>query len=153
MTANVGENPKLDDKYNNAIETGLICPYCRSKTQLVDSSIVYGKSYGLIYLCQPCNAYVGVHKGTTNAKGRLANEELRYWKIQAHSYFDKIARTPLIHLICKEELPKLNSRNKAYWWLAKQMNMDQVHCHIGKFDVDECKRVIEICKRYVGSML
>ena len=31
----------------------------------------------MIYICKPCDAYVGVHKGTDKALGRLANKELR----------------------------------------------------------------------------
>lgn len=54
--------------------TGHICPYCGCFAEFVDSSCVYnGKSYGMIYLCRPCVAWVGVHKGTDNALGRLAN--------------------------------------------------------------------------------
>ena len=37
----------------------------------------YGVDYGMIYYCPQCGAYVGVHKGTDRAKGRLANAELR----------------------------------------------------------------------------
>lgn len=44
--------------------TGKICPYCGKPTEFVDSSVIYGRSYGMIYLCRDCRAYVGVHKGT-----------------------------------------------------------------------------------------
>lgn len=59
------------------IMAGKTCPYCLQGTKLVDSSLVYGKSYGLIYFCRHCYSYVGVHKGTEKALGRLANAELR----------------------------------------------------------------------------
>ena len=56
------------------------CDYCGRQAEYVDSKVVYGKSYGMMYLCRNCMAYVGVHKGTDKPLGRLANAELRYWK-------------------------------------------------------------------------
>ena len=54
------------------ILTGKICPYCLKQSQYGDSSIFYGKSYGMMYYCLDCDARVGVHKGTDKALGRLA---------------------------------------------------------------------------------
>lgn len=64
------------------------CDYCGRQAEYVDSKVVYGKSYGMMYLCRNCMAYVGVHKGTDKPLGRLANAELRYWKKRAHAVFD-----------------------------------------------------------------
>ena len=72
---------------NTLLYAGLICPYCGNNSEYIDSSFIYGKSYGMIYLCRPCEAYVGVHKGTDKALGRLANKELRESKKEAHFYF------------------------------------------------------------------
>ena len=80
----------------NQILTGLICPYCGGETAYIDSCRVYGRSYGMMYICRPCDAWVGVHKGTDKALGRLANKELREAKKEAHFWFDKIAKTNLI---------------------------------------------------------
>lgn len=72
------------------IISGKICPYCGKPTDYVDSSTIYGKSYGMTYLCKACDAYCGVHKGPDKALGRVANKELRHWKKEAHKYFDLI---------------------------------------------------------------
>jgi hypothetical protein len=128
---------------------GLICPYCGNNSEYIDSSFIYGKSYGMIYICKPCDAYVGVHKGTDNALGRLSNKELREAKKEAHFYFDQIAKTGLINKIWKEFIPNLGNRNKAYLWLSKQMNIDKEFCHIGMFDVKQCKQVVQICRSFV----
>ena len=71
------------------------CPYCGSIAILRDASYVYGNKAkdGKLYVCShfpQCNSYVGVHPGTTNAKGKLANKELRQKRIQAHRVFDQI---------------------------------------------------------------
>jgi hypothetical protein len=122
---------------------GKTCPYCNQPTQYVDSKRVYTKSYGMIYLCEPCGAWVGVHKGTNTALGRLANRELRKWKKDAHKYFD-----PLWQKKMKQVYSKTKARHKAYTWLAEQMGLSIKDTHIGMFDVEQCKQVIEICKRY-----
>lgn len=136
----------------NEILTGKICPYCGKPTEFVDSSVIYGISYGMIYLCQDCDAYVGVHKGTDKSLGRLANSELREAKKQAHYYFDKIAKTGLINKIYKKYIPNISNRNKAYKWLSLQLNIPVKNCHIGMFDIPECKKVIELCKPIIKCL-
>lgn len=72
------------------------CDYCGRETEYVDSKVIYGKSYGKIYLCRNCMAYVGVHKGTDKPLGRLANAELRNWKKAAHAVFDPLWKYGLL---------------------------------------------------------
>lgn len=112
------------------------CPYCGGKAEYVDSEVIYGKSYGMIYLCRPCRAYVGVHRGTDKPLGRLANTELRHWKKAAHAAFDPLWQYGQFK----------HRRNAAYYWLAEKMGLPKEQTHIGMFDVPECKRVIEICQ-------
>lgn len=121
--------------------TGRICPYCEEPTVFVDSAEIYGTSYGMIFLCRPCKAYVGVHKGSAIALGRLANAELRLWKKNAHACFD-----PLWKRKIEGGVDKHTARTQTYAWLAEQMNLPRDQTHIGMFDVAECKQVVEICK-------
>lgn len=111
-----------------------ICPYCDQPAKLEDSAIVYGgRSYGLIWDCRPCDAYVGVHKNTKDniPLGRLANAELREWKKRAHAAFDPAWKSGLL------------SRKEAYARLQTMLGMTASEAHIGKFDVADCKRVVE----------
>jgi DNA-directed RNA polymerase subunit RPC12/RpoP len=126
------------------INKGLICPYCNSKTEYIDSKYIYGTSYGMIYICKPCDAYVGVHKGTDNALGRLADKRLRKAKKDAHYFFDKIARTGLAMIVGKEFTEIKSPRNKAYAWMAKELNLPIELTHIGMFDVETCMKVESI---------
>ena len=114
----------------------VICPYCQADAKLTDSQCVYRRSYGLIWICFPCMAWVGVHKNSpANVPlGRLANAELRQWKQRAHAAFDPLWREGDMR------------RKQAYAWLAERMGMSRKQCHIGMFDVAECKRVVEIMK-------
>ena len=38
-------------------------------------------------------------------------------------------------------------RNDAYDWLCEQMGLDREECHIGKFDKQQCRSVVEICEK------
>lgn len=113
------------------------CDYCGEKAELVDSRVIYGRSYGhKVWLCRKCMAYVGCHKGTDKPLGRLANAELRYWKRRAHDAFDPLWKYGRFR----------GYRNAAYAWLAQKMGLPVEKTHIGMFDVAQCKKVIEIIK-------
>jgi hypothetical protein len=122
---------------------GKVCPYCNRKPEYVDSSVVYGRSYGMIYICKPCNAYVGVHKGTDRPLGRLANKELRDAKKEAHFYFDKLWEKE-----SKNGKSRSENRKSAYKWLSKELNIDYEYAHIGMFNLGMCKRVVALCRPY-----
>ncbi len=40
---------------------------------------------------------------------------------------------------------KKMKRKAAYTWLADQLGIHVNDCHIGMFDVDMCRRVVEVC--------
>lgn len=120
--------------------TGKICPYCGNKPEYVDSSVIYGTSYGMIYLCKPCDAYVGVHKGTDTPLGRLSNADLRHWKKQAHEYFDPVWQSGKI------------KRKDAYNMLCNHLGIPKDYCHIGMFSVETCKNVIEWAKAKITEV-
>lgn len=128
---------------DDLIYAGKLCPYCSRETVCVDSEEVYGKSFGMVYLCRPCKAWVGVHKGTDNALGRIANAELRDYKKEAHFYFDQLWKEKMT-----SGLTKNKARSKAYDWLSNELEIPKAQTHVGWFDIDMCKKVIEICKPY-----
>ena len=108
------------------------CPYCGKQAEYVDSKEVYKQSYGMMYLCRNCDAYVGVHAGTNKPLGTLANRELRGLRGRTHSLFDPL---------WKEGRMK---RTEAYDWLSKKMNLDKKKCHMAMFSKSQCKKAIEI---------
>lgn len=119
------------------------CPYCGGKPEYKDSGCVYKKSYGMIYICQPCQAWVGVHKGTDRPLGRLADKELRDAKILAHFYFDALWKHGVSNGRKKGEV-----RKAAYKWLSNELGIIPIHTHIGMFDLETCKKASELCKKY-----
>lgn len=73
--------------YDLEILTGKVCPYCGNPSEYIDSKKIYGTSYGMIYACIPCDAYVGVHKDNPEkALGRLADFNLRKQKTSSRLF-------------------------------------------------------------------
>lgn len=115
-------------------EIDVDCPYCGSPAVFTDSAEIYnGKSYGMIYLCRPCRAFVGVHMGTNIPKGPLANESLRNARKRAHAAFDRIWQEGIM------------SRNEAYRQAADALMIENLH--IGGLDEDGCAAIIEYASK------
>ncbi len=115
---------------------------------LVDSKVIYGgKSYGWAYICQrfpKCDAYVGCHPNTKRPLGRLANKELRGAKGAAHLLFDVLWQKKMKRDKCSKKMARL----AGYRWLATQLGIKRSQCHIGMFDVEQCRKVVEVCAPY-----
>lgn len=113
------------------------CPYCSAEAELTTGDYIYPHrpdlSHLKVYVCWPCDAYVGTHKNTNPPQplGRLANAELRKARRAAHDAFDPL-------------WDRTMSRRAAYAWLAKQMGLPKDQTHIAMFDVDQCKQVVEL---------
>jgi zinc-finger-containing domain len=91
-----------------------------------------GIDYGLLYVCLPCDARIGVRKGNAHLpepepSGLMANAQLRFARKKAHRAFD---------LLWQRELM---SRASAYKWLATQMQIPAKECHIALFDLARCQ--------------
>jgi hypothetical protein len=115
------------------------CPYCGEPSEKATGKEIYPHRPDLyektFYRCTPCKAYVGCHPGTENPLGRLANAELRKAKNAAHAAFDP-----------RWKGQKGRVRREQYKWLAEQLGISKDDCHIGMFDVDMCRRVVEVCR-------
>lgn len=113
-----------------------ICPYCGERAVLVFGTKIYRHREDLhdknFWLCVPCGAYVGCHPNTTRPLGRLANAELRAAKMAAHAAFDPAWKSGRL------------SRREAYRSLAKRLGLPESKCHIGMFDVEMCRKVVEV---------
>lgn len=113
-----------------------VCRYCGGRVICTASSAIYGKGADSIYLCTNCNAYVGCHKGTKRPLGKLANTVLRLKRQETHTVFDAFWRE------------QGWTRTQAYDWLAQAMRLNADSAHIACFEMDECERVIELCRNY-----
>ncbi|MGH6769514.1 MAG: zinc-finger-containing protein [Xanthobacteraceae bacterium] len=110
------------------------CSYCGRETEWVPNKEVYGRNYGksyMIWLCRPCDAYVGCHNNTRQPKGSFANKELRRARRRAHAVIDPLW------------LSGKYKRKTVYIRLQEAFG----HCvHIGESDAAKCEEIIETAK-------
>jgi hypothetical protein len=121
-----------------------ICPECGNEAKLVDSKIVYDRSYGNIWYCGCVKegVYVGCKRGTDKPLGTLANARLRYYRKRAHRAFDPLWSNKTAEM----------TRTDAYHWLASRINVPLEECHIAMFDEEMCK-VVERVARHKRGLL
>ena len=147
----------------------VICDYCGTPADFVDSSVVYhGHSFGMIYLCPRCGAYVGVHKANNLASTLDELKERGVWLFGAEAdgtvgLYDAPFDRPTAIIIGSELRnwkkaahaafdplwkygPYRGRRNEAYRWLSEKMGTPIEFTHIGMFDVDQCRKVVRIMR-------
>ena len=110
----------------------MICPYCGNEAHLEEFLIIYGQSWGPVWMCEKypdCDAWIACHPRTTLPLGALANKELREMRKKAHACFDFVW------------INKLMSRKEAYKELSKRLNLSEIH--IGESDISVCIKIIE----------
>ena len=115
----------------------LKCQYCGQDTELVTGAVIYPHTqrwaHKKFFYCETCGAYVGTHH---NGKplGEVANVATRAARQAAHNALDPLWRDPGASM----------SRNAVYKWLAEELQIKPKQCHIGRFDVVTCLRVVQL---------
>ena len=122
----------------------IICPYCGKLAIITTGADIYSNrpelNKNFFYRCLDCDAYVGCHPGTIKPMGRLADKELRWWKMEAHRACDPRWKRK------SHKIGKGKARRKAYEWLAGKLGIEVEDCHVGRFDIEMCKKVVEVCR-------
>jgi hypothetical protein len=118
-----------------------LCPYCRRRSELMDSAAVYGegRSYGPMWVCARCEAWVGCHKNSSDYAplGRLANGPLRKLKMRVHDLLDPWWRDQTVGTT-------FFRRKAMYALLAEEMRIPKRECHVADFDDAKCEHAIFI---------
>ena len=116
----------------NAIEHDITCPDCGKKLKLQRKGL-----YGPYYRCAgwpDCDIAHSAH-ADGRPMGIPANSATRSARRAAHNAFDSL----------RIELGW--SKSDGYQWLAKKMSISTTKCHIGRFNVHQCKQVMILCER------
>ena len=113
------------------------CPYCGSCAPLSESSRVQGYQGQDVdlYVCAnypQCEAYVGVYRDDHWPRGTLANAELRHWREQAQTQFDRWWREGAL------------SRSQADRYLRDLMGTKPHQSPISTLTLDQCHRLIAL---------
>lgn len=108
----------------------LECPECDGQLALRLSR------FGLFYGCLNYPICKGTHGAHPDGKplGVPADKETRAWRIKAHQAFDL--------LFNGENL--IMEREEAYAYLQHLMNLTEEQAHISKFDIEQCKELIDL---------
>lgn len=129
-------------RVSNPLSVPCQCRYCAGKVDLVSNSAIYGREFGewpWAYLCADCGAYVGLHPFTAIPLGTLADAPTRVARKAAKAAFNPIWQDA-------GSKERKRARTAAYVWLAGAMGISDVGaCHIGWFDVAQCRRVVDVC--------
>ena len=123
------------------------CPYCNGYTDLVDSIEVYQESHGLIYICRPCKAWVGVMFNSDQALGPLAKSSLRVLRQEAHKWYDPLWQAK----VRKDNVSVKTAKGKAALWMGKILNIAREESHIGYLNNEQCHLLIEECKKHYAT--
>lgn len=99
--------------------------------------------YGPFWACPRfgCEYLVGAH-ADGRPLGSPADQRTRRARHRAHEVFDQ--------LWTRGSIPgptAARRRRRAYRWLAKQLRLTPDTCHIGRFNEQLCRRVIELCRQ------
>lgn len=123
---------------SNPRESNVICPDCGAPMVLRETKKFKWKNGKdrLFYGCirYPfCKATHGAHPDG-RPLGIPGNAETKAARIRAHDAFDGMAQ-------------RLDwNKGGAYAWLRKKMKLSRKECHIGRFNIEQCEKVIKLCQ-------
>lgn len=129
-------------RYADWLPPPIECRYCKRLVKYVNNSAIYGRSIGrwpMIYLCKPCDAYVGCHDGTCYPLGTLANKALRHARKVNKAHFEPLWQ--------QGPERKFETRTAAYEWLARELRIPPSKCHWGMFELDRAIEAGLVCYR------
>lgn len=123
-------------EYPRAI-ADLPCPDCAVYMALIPNP--YKNGGAVMYRCQVlgCRGSHGAHPDGAPL-GVPASKPTKDARILAHDAFDTWRASVKM------------KRVDAYRFLARQMGLTDADCHIGRFSIPQCRRVLEIVARHGG---
>lgn len=143
--------PKLQPKANPEPEnlegpTTVMCNCCGRDAILMTGDQIYQNRMDLsdkyFWVCEPCDARVGTHMGTTRPVGKLSTARTRAARMEAHAAFDLLWR-----------YGRRMKRDEAYKWMREALSLsEEGESGIGYLDEDQCKELITKIHQYLGTL-
>lgn len=99
------------------------------------SMVLKDRGYGKFWGCTRYPDCPGIHGAHPNGRpmGKPADAATRKSRVKAHAAFDAHWKK------------KRWSKKTGYQWLQKRLRMDRHECHIARFDVATCAKVVQLC--------
>jgi hypothetical protein len=110
------------------------------------SSHIYGRDFGPVWDCRPCDAFVGCHPDGS-PKGTLAQKPRREYRKALHAVFDHLWQDwRLVYPEAQRQSGRMKGvmRFRAYAWLSHHLGTPIEQTHIAMFDEAQCARAIAL---------
>ncbi len=125
-----------------------VCEYCGNVAQLAQTGDVaypYLEDHGAVWICVPCQAWIGVRPGSRQHTplGRLANAELREAKKRLHDALEPL----VVGKMRRDGVNLFEARGKAIKWLASELNFTLSTPSIHALTREQCEQAI----RYISE--
>lgn len=115
----------------------LACPECGAPMVLRPGR--FGQFYGCTRFAETgCKGRHGAHPDGA-PMGTPATADVKRARIEAHRLFDRLWQS------------KKMKRTAAYAWLSQAMGLPSEQAHIGRFDREQCARVIALVEEKLAS--
>jgi hypothetical protein len=136
------------------------CPYCGQQARLVGGDVIYPHRPDLaekwFWLCAPCDAYVGTHKGTQIPLGTPAKADLRCARSKLHDLmldplwktapdcgaYDDARDNPRARKHIQN-----SARHRVYAFLAHKLGLSVDETHTGMFTIEQCRAAWKALRR------
>lgn len=143
-------------RVKNPLPAPTICRFCSGSVRIAGHAEIYGgREFGdwpYVYLCDSCEAYVGLHPFTAIPLGTLADEPTRKARKECKPYFERLFNRKLkVSGLTVPQRFATMDRSEAYRWLANQMQIPIGECHFGWFDIEQCNRARGICISFFSA--
>lgn len=124
-------------------------------TRYGDESYPYREDHGRLWICTPCQAWIGIHSRSTRnvPLGRLADSLLRNAKSRLHDSLEPLVTGK----IRRDQVNPFEARAKAVRWVATELGFEPMPGTIHHLSLEQCEqaiRYIEVftaCRRTVSS--
>lgn len=128
------------------------CGYCGAKASLAragDRTYPYGEDFGPVWICEPCQAWIGVRGRSKNHTplGRLANAALRDAKNRLHRSMEPLVSAKMR----RDGVSVFEARGKAVKWLATSLGFELNSGSIHELSLEQCERAIRHIAAFQAS--
>lgn len=110
----------------------VFCPNCKKEAAWIPNEQVYGRRYGISYMCyycSDCDYYVGCHQNTRRPLGTMVGKELRRLRMDVHVKIDPLWKNGSI------------SRKDLYARISSVIGKTY---HTGEADEETCKKILAL---------
>ncbi|ACC76197.1 zinc-finger-containing protein [Paraburkholderia phymatum] len=129
-----------------------LCDYCGAKATLAragDESYPYRDDHGAVWVCSPCEAWIGIHaRSTRNVPlGRLADAALREAKSRLHDALEPLVAAK----VRRDGVNAFEARSKAIRWVATELRIDPLPSSIHMLSLDQCEQALRFVEAFMAA--